>query len=120
MDDKKNKFIWAFFTPANGQSHVSFQQHYKYSDGWSATHRINSSGTWYRKLKDGTEDDIEAIYTPSEVEDEILQFDDHEGQIQNEVDEVDEVLNEVLDAVNSGQQPWIDNEQQETPYHSGW
>lgn len=123
MNDKKNKFIWAFFTRANGQQHSSFQQHYKYSDGWSATQRIDSSGTWYRKLKDGTEGDIEAIYTSSEVE--ILQFDNHEGQIQNEVDEVldevsDEVLDEVLDAINSGQQPWIDNDQQETPYHSGW
>ena len=123
VDDKKNKFIWTFFTPANGQSHVSFQEHYKYSDGWSATQRIDSSGTWYRKLKDGTEGDIEAIYTASEVEDEILQFDDHEGQIQNEVDEVDEVLNEVLDVADNAeteQQPWIDNDQQDIPYHSGW
>jgi len=36
------------------------------------------------------------------------------------LDEVDELVDEVLDAINSGQQPWIDNDQQETPYHSGW
>ena len=41
--------------------------------------------TWYRKLKDGTEDDIEAIYTPSEVEDEILQLEKITNNIINSI-----------------------------------
>ena len=99
---------------------------YTYLDGWSATQRNNTSCTWFRKLKDGTEGDIEAIYTASEVEDtvsevEISQF---EGQIQNDTDDeiVDEIVDEILDGETkqSEKEAWIDNKHQEIPYHSGW
>ena len=69
---------------------------------------------WYRKLRDGTEEnDIQAIYTASEVEDE------HEGQI---VDDMDELAYDYdFDEISGNQlEAWIDSETQETPYHSGW
>lgn len=106
--DENNKFIWVCYD-AQQTGFWDFHKMYKYSDGWSATQRNKGPYTWFRKLKDGTEGDIEAIYTASEVEDEILQIDDHEGQIQDDGDEV-----------NSGQQPWIDNDEQDIPYHGGW
>lgn len=124
-EDKNNKFIWVCYD-AEQTGYWDFHKMYTYLDGWSATQRNNTSCTWFRKLKDGTEGDIEAIYTASEVEDtvsevEISQF---EGQIQNDTDDeiVDEIVDEILDGETkqSEKEAWIDNKHQEIPYHSGW
>ena len=111
--DKYNKYIWASHSSV-GTAYMTFITNHKVSDGWSVASHQSETFVWYRKLRDGTEEnDIQAIYTASEVEDE------HEGQIVDDMDELayDYDYNEI-----SGNQleAWIDSETQETPYHSGW
>jgi hypothetical protein len=81
---------------------------HKVSDGWSAASQTSSSLVWYRKLKNGDESDIDAVYTASDVEEQI-QADTDSESIEYDFDQNEEAL-----------EPWLDNQTQETPYHSGW
>ena len=89
---------------------------HKVSDGWSAASSMLSSFVWYRKLKNGDESDIDAVYTASDVEEaaeegeEQMEADtDNENNIQYDFDHQEDAL-----------EPWLDNDAQEAPYHGGW
>lgn len=102
-EDKLNRYIWASHYSLN-VNYLTFINRHKVSDGWSVASCKSESFVWYRKLKNGDESDIDAVYTNSDVEEAV---EDVEEQI--EADSDDENL-----------EPWLDNDIQETPYHSGW
>lgn len=111
--DKYNKYIWASHY-SGSVTYMTFITDHKVSDGWSVASAQSTSFVWYRKLRDGTEEnEIQAIYTANEVGDE------HEGQIEEDTDdlEYDHDFNEIS---GNQLQAWIDTDHQETPYHSGW
>lgn len=71
-EDRFNRYIWACYAqPAN--EHL-FHMNHKTNDGWSVTQYVHGRCTWYRKLKNGNESDIDAVYTASEVGDDIEQI----------------------------------------------
>ena len=106
-EDKLNRYIWASHNSAS-ICYASFINMHKVSDGWSAASQTSSRLVWYRKLKNGDESDIDAVYTASDVEEQI-QADTDSESIEYDFDQNEEAL-----------EPWLDNQTQETPYHSGW
>jgi hypothetical protein len=115
-EDNLNRYIWASHY-STSIVYIDFIKMHKVSDGWSVASSISSHFVWYRKLKNGDESDIDAVYTASEVgNNDVLIQDQHEGQIQNDIDESDLDQSEeeggILD--EDPADGW------ETPYHSGW
>lgn len=71
-EDKFNQYIWACYAPPANQ--YLFHTTYKPTEGWSATQYMHGRCTWYRKLKNGNESDIDAVYTESEIGDDTEQI----------------------------------------------
>ena len=111
-EDKLNRYIWASHSSAS-ICYASFINMHKVSDGWSAASSMLSSFVWYRKLKNGDESDIDAVYTASDVEEAA-----EEGEEQMEADTDDEIIiyNMILIIKKMHLEPWLDNDAQETPY----
>jgi len=117
-EDKYNRYIWASHY-AGTVSYTTFIEIHKISDGWSVASSSSSNFVWYRKLKNGNESDIDAVYTEEEVSSVV-----HEEQIEADTDtENDANINNLeydFDHDEEEQEPWIESETQDTPYHSGW
>ena len=106
-EDKLNRYIWASHNSAS-IIYSDFINMHKVSDGWSVASSMSSCFVWYRKLKNGDESDIDAVYTASDVEEQIEADTDNES-IEYDFDQNEEAL-----------EPWLDNDAQETPYDGGW
>ena len=113
QEDKYDRYIWSFYNSTMVYTH--FISLHKSENGWSAVSTKNNC-IWYRKKKNGSEDDISAIYTASEVEiDENL----NEEQIEADSDTPSELQYD-FDENEDNLEPWLDNDEQDQPYHTGW
>lgn len=96
--DKLNRYIWASHYSL-GVNYIAFIQRHKVSDGWSVASVKSDSFVWYRKLKNGDESEIDAVYTESDVEETA---EDLEEQIEADTDTDSESttynINEDIDA----------------------
>lgn len=115
-EDKLNRYIWASHNSLD-VNYLTFLNSHKISNGWSAASSMSSSFVWYRKLKNGDESDIDAVYTNSDVEEATEPI---EEQMEADSDDENNNIQYDFDHQENALEPWLDNDAQETPYNGGW
>ena len=113
-EDKLNRYVWASHN-CIGLNYLTFINRHKVSDGWSVASSMSSSFVWYRKLKNGDESDIDAVYTNSDVEEAV---EEGEEQMEADTDNENNNIQYDFDHQEDALEPWLDNDAQEIPYNT--
>jgi len=96
-EDNLNRYMWASHN-AGSIVYIDFINLHKVSDGWSAASSMSSNFVWYKKLKNGNESDIDAVYTESEIGDDTEQIVDDTDSDMSELESDSEMNDSNVDS----------------------